>query len=135
MKFEIRKIQERLDSIEELVKLSLAANLLDDMQSIASEKGNYEKLLCEEISVSLKEKEVFEIGHYKFFDKMVVELRSEKKITVREMQELNKWLIQQLENTIPVFCFEGLNGMKRKRMLEEKISFKISDKEIHIVSV
>lgn len=36
------------------------------------------------------------------------------------------------ERMIPIYQFESINGIQRKRFVEENISFLIYEKEIHI---
>ena len=45
---------------------------------------------------------------------------------------INHNLKKQFEHIVPVFEFKTMNGMQRKRFVEENISFQIKDKEIHI---
>lgn len=129
---DIQGMYERLESIEELLKISIANNLLNEMELIVQNEKN-KKILKENISAYLNEKGIIESKHYKVFNKIIVELVCERKTTVRDIMEVHERVIKEGEGEIPLFCFDKLNGMQRKRMLEEKISFKIKNKEIHVV--
>lgn len=134
LEIDIHGMYERLDSIEELLKILIANNLLDEVELTLQDK-EHKKILNEDISAQLSLKGIIENEHYKALNKVIVELICERKITIRDIMEVREWMIKEMEGTIPLFCFDKLNGMQRKRMLEEKISFKVKNKELHIVEV
>lgn len=134
----IKKICERLDSIEDLLKLSLISNILDELDLIG-EKDKEKiclsmKLLSNETATYLNALEIYEGKHYEYFNKTYIELKVGGFISIQDMKGICEWIEEDTNDIIPIFCFEKLNGMKRKRMLEEKISFMVANKEIHIIS-
>lgn len=85
--FNIQKIYERLDTIEELVKLLLASDLLDELDLI-SEKDKEEKLLLNELSLYLNTLNIYERKHYKYFHKTCIELDIKEFVSVQDMKEI-----------------------------------------------
>jgi acid stress-induced BolA-like protein IbaG/YrbA len=137
--FNIKAICERLDSIEDLLKLSLISNILDGLDLIG-EKDKEEaylqmNLLSDEIAAYLNDLKIYEGRHYEYFNKTFIELKVEGFISIQNMKDICEWIVDETKKVIPVFYFKKLNGMKRKRMLEEKISFMVADREVHIVSM
>lgn len=130
---DIKSIYERLDSIEKLLKVSIANDILSDLYSIIPEKDKQKKILNETVSNRLIEEGMVEDIHYEFSGKLALHFNCKKNLTVQEIEDIRRQIIEELDQVIPVFCFEKLNGMKRKRMLEKKISFCIANKEIHII--
>lgn len=130
--YDMKSIYERLDSIEDLLKVSIANDILSDLDSIIPRK-NKKRILNESLSDRLNEEGIVEDIHYEFSGKLVLHFVCKENLTVQEIEVIRRQVIEEMDEVIPVFCFEKLNGMKRKRMLEKKISFCIANKEIHII--
>lgn len=130
--YSMKRVYERLDSIEELLKMTIANDILNDLDSFIQEDKS-EVILPENISVKLNKRDIFEGIHYEFSGKRMLHLECKANLTVQDIEDIRSHVAEEADEVIPVFCFDRINGMKRKRMLEKKISFSVKDKEIHIV--
>ena len=130
----MQAVCDRLDSIEELLKLSLAANVLNDLEVILPEEREV-KLLPRNISSYLNICGMSENCHYKKFDKTVIELKCRENTSLQDLYTARKWIVEEIKNTIPVFCFNKLSKGDKENLLEEKISFLINNEELQIFNI
>lgn len=63
---------------------------------------------------------------------LFVMVTTDCKITVNKLISLKKEFYENNKSLLLCFCFDVINGMQRKRLLEEQISFCVKNKEIHI---
>ncbi|WP_044976604.1 hypothetical protein [Ruminococcus sp. HUN007] len=126
---QLSEINDSIKSLEQMIKLMLINNVIDQINidndcsdynnsnSISELKSSFTGI------ISIHESNVFS---HKVF---IVKTDSKTKIN-----EIKKIYVSLKENGVcPVFRYEQLNGMKRKRLIEEKISF-YDDKQIMIFS-
>lgn len=73
-----------------------------------------------------------ESTHYEKFNKIILELICKDYVLLQDVYTAHKWIVEEMENVIPVFCFNKLNMKDKKDLIGEKISFMIKDKEVQI---
>ncbi len=121
--------EERLDSIEKLLKMLLANSLVDRLDNEIFLKNN------PEINMEMKEllkkygMIITDVESKNGF--ILVYIETDKSLKLNDYQTL-KYKIENNFRMVPVFTFQSLNGMQRKRFIEENISFCIREKEIYI---
>lgn len=120
-------LDSRIDSIEELIKLLVVSSVIEQIDAVQVPLEN-ENLIdfINDINLNLIKKESF--GEY-----TLVYLSSDLKIGLKEIRTLNVKLKITFEKVIPVFVVEKLSGIQKKKMTEEKISYLIKNKELHVV--
>lgn len=138
-KKDIELLLERMDSVERLLKLLIVNSILDEAND-----DNKNKLLnnvggdcswneLEEVVASY-EMIIIRIENFNGCNLVYIEPNKELRYKFMEFYNLNMYIKSEYSKVIPVFCFDTINGMQRKRFVEENISFYIKDKEIHICS-
>lgn len=125
-----RKIESRLDTIEELLKMQLMASVLENggrlLQSY--DEGNLtqeERDILEKIGV--KSFSTYEMGRIRLIFIPVVE-----RVAVANIRKIHTELLGHLVNTAPVFSIPKLTAAQRQILIRERISFFEHDVEIHI---
>lgn len=120
-------LDSRIDSIEELIKLLVVSSVIEQIDAVQVPLKN-ENLIdfINDINLNLIKKESF--GEY-----TLVYLSSDLKIGLKEIRTLNVKFKITFEKVIPVFVVEKLSGIQKKKMTEEKISYLIKNKELHVV--
>lgn len=129
---EIKELSIRIEDLEKLIKLLLVNNLIDEANCLE----NNDSLEIDEKLILALEKHNLKIKKQDIIEKAkVLYIIVPNNIGIKYMMYL-KELFRELQNDIePVFQFEKLNGMKKKRLIEEKISYIVIDKELHIFSL
>lgn len=164
----IALLNERLDSIEKILKMLVVNSLVDDINTeidkqeknddvnteidkqeknddVNIEIDKQEKIDAIKASVSqllipfslrrLLTKHEMKLGVVKVEQDitfMFLENEGTRKYKFKDYDELNQKIKEKYQKIVPIFNFKKLNGMQRKRFLEENISFSVQDKEIHI---
>lgn len=151
----IALLNERLDSIEKILKMLVVNSLVDDINTeidkqeknddVNTEIDKQEKIDSIKASVSqilipfslrrLLTKHKMKLGVVKVEQDitfMFLENEGTRKYKFKDYDELNQEIKEKYQKIVPIFNFKKLNGMQRKRFLEENISFSVQDKEIHI---
>lgn len=133
-KIKVKDIEYRLESIEKILKLLVANSLVDDL----NRSINYE---CED-KIEASEELIELLYQYNLtvnklqvnngFTFVYILIDENDKYRFKNFIDINNNLKEQFEHIVPIFEFKTLNGMLRKRFVEENISFQIKDKEIHI---
>lgn len=127
-KLELQYFDNKFDSLEALLKLNLVGNLINNIDDILISNDTVSEELIEILDIySLK------MVYYDLYDeKKIIFVQAQENFSVNEMQKIDG----QIKNLFPgnsiVFLFEKINGMKKKKMLENKLSFLVDKKEIHI---
>lgn len=127
----IEKQATRIESIEQLLKMLLIDNMLneiDEVQPIDNEKSDswiteiiIQKGLTPEGYDTINDMDVF-----------YVRVSPDCKVPVKKLIDLKNECYEKDASLLLCFCFDFINGMKRKRLLEEQISFCVKDREVHI---
>ena len=129
----IRALDDRFDDIEKLIKMILLHNLMGEVETIACVQNRW-------ISDELKEF----LGSYNLiagsFEKINgidvcnISVPATVRISVKEVMHITDVFKSIYEGVMPIFRYEKINGMQRKRLLQEGISFSVVDKELHVFS-
>ena len=136
-KEEISLLNERLDSIERVLKLLVVNSITDNMlDSVFPKKRNDSFSIPKELTDLLGE---YHFAYAGIEVKNGVELICLKPLTVAYKYELIHFVTLNADiktnfSLIPVFVFEKINGNRRKYFIKNKISF-ITEKEISIHTV
>lgn len=125
------KIYERLDTVEELLKMLVVNSLVDDLKESAIKP---DQTLTIEARELLKSYDMNVIKSEKTggFTFVYIEMGNKYKYKITDYIMINDYIKSMQEDLVPVFQFKILNGMQRKRFIEENISFIIYEKETYI---
>ena len=134
-KITINDIDKRLSSIEEVLKMLVVNSLINDIDKERVQQDRYE--LNEEFNeiVDFLSQYKLTIGRTdetNGFTLVYVFTNPKQKFKTKDYLLINQKLVNTFEHVVPVFCFDTLNGMQRKRFIEESISFQITGKETFI---
>ena len=134
-KITINDIDKRLSSIEEVLKMLVVNSLINDIDKERVQQDRYE--LNEEFNeiVDFLSQYKLAIGRTdetNGFTLVYVFTNPKQKFKTKDYLLINQKLVNTFEHVVPVFCFDTLNGMQRKRFIEESISFQITGKETFI---
>lgn len=129
---EIKKLDIHIEEIEKMIKILLVNNLIDESICVA----NGDELLANEDVILALKKYNLQIGKENIIDgRKVVYFVVLNKIEIKEIMYLHDLFMTLRPNIEPVFQFKKINGMQRKRMMQEKISYYVVGKELHIFSL
>ena len=134
-KITINDIDKLLSSIEEVLKMLVVNSLINDIDKERVQQDRYE--LNEEFNeiVDFLSQYKLTIGRTdetNGFTLVYVFTNPKQKFKTKDYLLINQKLVNTFEHVVPVFCFDTLNGMQRKRFIEESISFQITGKETFI---
>ena len=124
---------ERLDSIEELLRLLVVNSITDDLtSSISSDSCRMRLSLSDKLLEMLDDLDLSCIDSeirngYKI---IYLEPSIESVFTLNKYIEINS-MVKKDYSLIPVFKLEKINGNRKRRFMEERISF-VTKKETHI---
>lgn len=127
----IQKQATRIESIEQLLKMLLVDNMLNEINEV--QHADVDKS-DSRITEMILQKGLM-LGGYDTIngiDVFYVRVSSDCKVPVRKLIDLKNECYEENASLVLCFCFDFINGMKRKRLLEEQISFCVKDKEVHI---
>ena len=127
----LEKQSRRIDNIEQLLKLLLVNNVLSDIDRLHLAE---EYQLDEEIKELILQQGL-SIGEFKVQNGIRVlniDVPVGCKISVRKIIALRRTFVSSYPELVVCFNFIILNGVQRKRLLEELIAFCVKNKEIHI---
>ena len=94
-------------------------------KSLLHEKGSLPLYLRQ-----MPDKEIFIDGK-----RVILEFKSDLKNSTPEQLENQKKVLEQNYNAVVVFCFEILEPYERKRLIERRIGFIVTDKQVYIPSL
>ncbi len=122
----MKHIDQRFDQLDKLVTLSLLSDVIKEYDHIFNSE------LSAEVVESI-EQNCFCVRKTEIFGgKIAIYIESSQKIGLTEIREMKKFIEEKDENLIIVFVVEKINGNQRKKMLEERISFLVGEKELYI---
>ncbi|MGG7175286.1 hypothetical protein ACQPV1_18460 [Clostridium neonatale] len=124
-------LDSRLDLIEEMIKLSLVTDIMNQVDSslINNCKCGIEN---KELNRFITDNNLHLYKSEQFGEKIAVYIISKKKLGIKDIRQLVFYFKEQYVSVIPVFMFEKINSIIRKKMEDEKISYYIKNKELHI---
>ena len=104
----LRGIKEHVEHSEELLKILVANELLDEVEvnlKCDNSINEYEKM-CRRKQIVIQKKE-------KFYNKTLLYLQSEKGWTIKFLQEVKTEINRMDEKIIPVFIFKRFRGTQK----------------------
>lgn len=127
----LEKQATRIESIEQLLKMLFINNMLNEIDEIQPVDGEKSDSWITEV---ILQKGLTPGGYDTINDINVfyVRVSQDCKVPVRKLIDLKNECYQENASLLLCFCFDFINGMKRKRLLEEQISFCVKDREVHI---
>lgn len=130
---EIQKLNLRIDDIEKLLQLLLINDLVEDTDSVITSydstlDSNVRELILQvglefEGARSINEIEVLIFG-----------VPDKAKITIKDVKQIYIATKCAYSDVEPVFMYKTINGMQRKRLMQESISFGVEGKELHVIN-
>lgn len=134
-KITIDDIDKRLNGIEKILKMLVVNSLVGDIDKERMQLDRNE--LNEEINeiVDFLSQYKLTIGRTdetNGFTLVYVFTNTKQKFKRKDYLFINQKLVNTFKHVVLVFCFDTLNGMQRKRFIEESISFQITGKETFI---
>lgn len=128
---DISLLNKRLDSIEDLLKVLVVNSFTDCLINTVSSETNENLIDLPDDLISLLESTGFICTDSdKKNNIKIIYLESEYNYKLIDFVNLD-YEIKSDFSIIPVFKFKKINGNRRKRFMEEEISF-VTEKEIHI---
>jgi hypothetical protein len=129
---DISSINERLDSIENILRLLVVNSLTDSLNTLSSDTKEIQEKLPDELTNRLKESGFACIDSEVRNGKKIIFIETENNNEISDFLELNK-CIKSDYSIIPVFSFKNkkIHRYRRISFLNERISF-VTKKEIHI---
>ena len=127
------KINIRFDDIEKLLQLLLVNNLIEDSNQIV-------RILDGDIDTELQnliDKYGVKFGGFRTIsdiEVLVVEVPEGIKLKAKELSNICFEIRHHYLDKEPLLMFRTINGMQRKRILQEGLSFGVYGKELHIAS-
>lgn len=128
---EIKKTDIHVREVEKLLKLLLVNSLIDDASRVDVVE---EHELDERVKKTLKQHKVTIEKEDVIGGLNVYYLKAPKNMILRECMTIYEVFREYEPKSEPIFQFKKLDGMLKKRMMEEKISYYIMGKELHIYS-
>lgn len=126
----LKEINSRLDLTEELLKVIAVNDLIDELNDIETKDSSVE--LCENTKKIFDDYGIAVIKKEEFCGNTVLYLKSEYPWQIKNIINIRNEINNAAENLIPVFVFERVYGKQKKRLEQEKISYYIADKQLHI---
>lgn len=128
----IQKLNLRIDEIEKLIRLLLINNLVDDAT------GSF--VQTDEIKIDSKVQESIQRHHMMFdgyesigeIEVIGIAIPKNVSISIRDLKDVYSVVKETYPNVEPLFKYQTINGMQRKKIFQENMSFSVKGKEIHI---
>ncbi len=127
---DIKSINERLDSIENILRLLVVNSLADSLNTYSSDTEEIKTELPDELTNILKKNGFVCVNSEVRNGIKIIFIETENDYKMSDFLKFDYW-IKRDYSVIPVFSFKRINGNRRKRFIEERISF-ATEKEIHI---
>ncbi len=126
-------VDDRLDAIEKLIRLSLLSSVMNQMDEVINQSEKEEVQRTEHLKDVLYEY-YFEVGkEERHGDKTLIYLKCLRQINIPTVRWIYTLIRNIGQDLIPIFLFEKVNWNQRKKMLEDRISFCVLNKEIYII--
>ena len=136
-------IYKRLDRIEELIKLLMVNSLIDDFKIEQEDNTNQsessEAIMQKALQYPKEIMDTLDLYCMKItrtdtingLDALYLSLDKDVKYVMNDFLYLDEYIKNYNGHYIPIFCFDSLNGMRKKRFVEEKISY-ATDNELFV---
>lgn len=142
----LNEMESRIEGVEKILKLLLVDNIVEDIKDTLISKNEKTKNEVYIQNVELINKVLKKHGYNLkvhdviFFDEIayyrinVVNVSGKQKIGIKDILYIKNEIDVYESEINLIYYFTKLNGMLRKSLIKEEISFCIIDKEIHICS-
>ena len=131
-KITINDIDKRLNGIEKVLKMLVVNSLVDDIDKERMQLDRNEEFNKIVDFLSQYKLTIGRTDETNGFTLVYVFTNTKQKFKTKDYLLINQKLVNTFEHVVPVFGFDTLNGMQRKRFIEESISFQITGKETFI---
>lgn len=127
----IQKLHLRIDDIEKLLNLLLINNLIDGVENVIQDTiveidSDVETFITQfglEIEGFLVINEI---------EVMSIIIPSNSKVSIKDLKKIYFFIKNAFPDKEPFFLYQTINGMQRKRLMQESISFGVIGKEMHV---
>ena len=125
------KLNDRFDDIEKLLQMLLVNELIEETEQIIE---SAEMVVPSELKILmsnffLKYGELSTINDVQVF---ITEVPEGTKLKISDYRLFYSKIRSYYPDREPLFIFKTINGMQRKRFMQEEISFGVKGKEIHV---
>lgn len=120
-------LSEKFDILEELMKMILVNDILDQEQTERIENGEIDEIKKILMGLGVENFQLFS-----FCDRFLIIIELDETVKLKDIRELKRNVEANIANRTPVFLFSKINGNRKKVFEKEKISYVIREKEIHI---
>lgn len=129
----IQKLNLRIDNIEKLLQLLLINDLVEDAESVIhASKPGLDSNVSDLIFQFGLEFEGFR--NINGIEVLAVGIPDKAKITIKDLKQICSVTKSVYPDIEPVFMYKTINGMQRKRIMQENISFGVKSKELHVAN-
>lgn len=118
----------RFDILEQLMKMILINDILDEKQKEQIESG-----MDEAVESIMLELGISDFQFVSLCKRHLLILYLEEKITLNRIRGIKKEVGDRFSEIEPVFCFPKINAKRRKIFEKEKISYGTEGKELYIL--
>ena len=126
----VREMKDQIEDVERLVKVLLLNDIIVDVEDVCE----FNEPMDEKIR-SVMNKYKFKVGKREEIEGIkIINIIIPKNVTVRinEIRLINNMLKQRYPNIKPVFNYEIMSRNHSNRLIQERISYKVKNKELHI---
>ena len=126
----VREMKNQIEDVERLVKVLLLNDIIVDTEDVCE----FNEPMDEKIR-SVMNKYKFTVGKREEIEGIkIINIMIPKNVTVRinEIRLINNMLKQRYPNIKPVFNYEIMSRNHSNRLIQERISYKVKNKELHI---
>lgn len=119
-------IDERLDAIEKLINLSLLTAVMEQLGEVDQGETLEEiNSMLSQYALELDKEEIYG-------DKTAIFIKGQDQMNLLKVRSVFASMQNFYQEFIPVFIFKRFNGKQRQKLLNERISFCVPNKELHI---
>ena len=126
----LNQLNTNVQNLESMIKLLLVNSLIDSSSDIKNISTISEPVQHEMNRLG------FDLGPvYNSTDVILQSIIVPNNVSFKDIRKIYDMFCLFVPEVEPVFQFSKLNGMRRKRLLEEEISFHVINKEFHAFSL
>lgn len=128
----MRELNFKIDDIEKMVKLLLVNDLIENAEEVFVRDEELEPAVTKVVeSCGMKIGKCKKISGIMTIDIIVPRIEN---VSIKNIMRVNRLLKEKYPFYEPLFVYENINGMQRKRIIQENISFCVKNKEVHITA-
>ena len=126
----VREMKNQIEDVERLVKVLLLNDIIVDTEEVCK----FNEPMDDKIR-SVINKNKFTVGKREEIEGIkIINIVIPKNVNIRinEIRLINNMLKQRYPNIKPVFNYEIMSRNHSNRLIQERISYKVKNKELHI---